>query len=110
MVIRAGDLRHRVQIEVPRKVPNNMGGFVVTWWSAADLVYAAIWPLRGAEPIVAKTLEGDLTHRVRIWYRDPLRLDGRFKFGDRYFYIDYAIDPDERHVYLDVMVQERRNV
>lgn len=108
--MRAGELIHRLQIEVPRKVSNGMGGFEITWFSDADLVYAAIWPLRGSEPVVAKRLEGKLTHRIRIYYYDPLRLDARFKFGNRYFEIDHAIDPDERHIYLDVMVQERRSV
>lgn len=104
--MRAGDMRHRVTIQVQSKAPDGMGGFEVTW-TDLDTVWAAIWPIRGAERIEAMKLEGKVTHQIRIWYRDDVTpLANRLKLGNRYFNIRSAVDAYEKRINLDILAEE----
>jgi len=103
--MRSGSLRHKITIQYPTKVTDDMGGSTVTWndW---DTVWAAIWPLRGAERLQAQQLEMSITNRIRMRYRRGLKPSWRIVFGNKTYNIQSIINPNERNIYLDLMCEE----
>ena len=51
--MRAGELRHRIDIKVPTTTRDSVGSEVVSW-TTLRTVWAAIWPLRGKEYLTAE--------------------------------------------------------
>jgi SPP1 family predicted phage head-tail adaptor len=100
-----GELNKRIALQIPSKVPDGMGGFVVTWVDTAT-VWAAIWPISAAETIEAGKMGMTVTHRIRIRYRSVLRPSWRIAFGGRYFNIVSIIDPNTAHRWLDILCKE----
>ena len=112
--MRAGSLRHRINIQTQSSTAGTYGAATITWKDDAEL-WAAIWPLRGTEYYNAQQVESAITHKFRIRYTtlsDENRISPscRIRLGDednaRYFNINSVIDPDERHIYLDIMAVE----
>jgi len=103
--MRAGELRHRITLQTPVEAADGMGG-VTTTWIIFKTVWAAIWPLRGAEYITAQQVQSELTHKVRIRYLANLTPKHRIRWGDRYFDIQSIINPDERNIYFEMMCRE----
>ena len=103
--MRAGALRHRIEIQVASTTQNAAGEPSGTW-SASSYAYAAIWPLRGSEYLNASQERSSVTHRVRIRYLSGLTPENRIKFGSRYFNIVSVISVDERNIYQDIMASE----
>jgi len=110
--VRAGNLRHSIDIEETTKTTDNMGGFTTTWAAITDgsAVRASIWSLSASEQMNAMKLELEITHRIRIRYRTGVTADMRIKFNDpngaRYFNIRSIIDPDQRHIMLEFLAEE----
>lgn len=70
-MIRAGKLRHIVQVQERSTAKDALGGRVDTWTTVAT-VRASIEPLNAKEAFAGSGEYADLTHRVR------LRFDPRF--------------------------------
>ena len=104
--MRIGDLRKRIDLQAPTRVPDGLGGFNISWRVMASDVAAAIWPTSAKETLGAQQLTMDITHRVRIRYRKTLNSDWRVSWGGRYFNITSAIDPNMSHRFLDLMCKE----
>ena len=100
-----GDLRHRITIQYPIRIPDGLGGWTVIWFGAAT-VWAAIWPVSAAETMQAQQSAMTITHRIRIRYRAVMRAGWRIAYAGRYFNIVSIIDPNTSHRWLDVMCKE----
>ena len=108
-MIRAGNLRHRVSIQVQTDTTDGMGGFSLAWAAITGMasVPAAIWPLSSKEQLDAMKLESVATHKIRIRYRSGITPKNRIVFGSRTFNILGApIDLEERGRQLDFIVSE----
>ena len=108
--MRAGELRHRIDIKVPTTTRDSVGTEVVSW-TTLRTVWAAIWPLRGKEYLTAEQVQSAVTHRIRMRrlpedIRSQLDSKCRLEFGSRTFYIEHVINPDERNIYLEFMCKE----
>lgn len=103
--MRIGDLKHRVTLQYPAKVPDGMGGSTVTWTDAAT-VWAAIWPVSASETIQVNQASMTITHRIRIRYRSVLKASWRISWANRYFNIVSIIDPNMAHRWLDILCKE----
>ena len=103
--MRAGDLRHRIELQATTKASDSMGGFTNTWVTQAT-VWAGIWPISASEQIQAAQAIMTISHRIRIRYRDNVKASFRIKFGTRYFNIVSIINPSEANKHLDLMVKE----
>jgi len=103
--LRAGDLRHRITIQTPSETSDGIGGMTTTW-STFKKIWAAIWPLRGAEYLAAMQITSEITHKIRIRYLSGVTPKMRILFGTRYFDIQSIINPDERNIYLELMCRE----
>ena len=110
--MRAGWLRHRVEILAKEASQNSFGEEVVAWVTVAT-VWASVEPLRGREYIEAKQGQVEVSHRVgmRHWLEvGPemrLRLEvGPTGVGGRVLEIVSVINPLERGERLELMCRE----
>jgi len=107
--LRAGALRHRVDIQEQTSTSDGMGGFTVAWGSVSGMgsVPAAIWPLSSKEQLDAMKLESVITNKIRIRYRAGITSANRMVFGSRIFQIKGApINMNEKNITLDFLVTE----
>ncbi len=103
--VRAGRLRHRVEIQSFTESQDSSGEPSKTWSTEAT-VWAAIEPFVGKEAMDAGKIEARMTHKIRLRSRDGLTPDKRIKFGTRIFDIVSAVDVMERNHEMVVMAVE----
>lgn len=111
--MRAGNLRHRVQIQARREDQDDSGQPVVGWTVIAP-VWANIAPLSGRELLAAQAVHAEITHQLQIrWQRqfsNPIVMASyRIVYGDRIFNIHASVDPDERRRDLVISCSEGLN-
>ena len=100
-----GLLRHSVTIQ-RRASGVDASGAANGAWTDVATVRAAIWPLRGKELYAAQQANSEVELRVRIRYLDGITSTMRVSWQGRVFEILYVIDPELRHVTLDLMCRE----
>lgn len=104
--MRAGQLRHKVKIQsLGTRVDDGTGGGSIPFADLAE-VYASIEPIDGYELLRAENFDANLTHRVRTRYVAGVRPSNRILYGTRVFDIKRVIDPEERHIELEMMCEE----
>ena len=103
--MRAGSLRHKITFQ-QLTVANDTWGHSAETWTDQVTTYAAIWTLRGTERMESMKLDNEITHKIRVRYNRDLNPKMRIKFGERYFNILSMVDPDERHIYYEMMANE----
>lgn len=101
--MRAGRLRHKVDIQQPIEVQNAYGEAEVTWQDVVSGVWAGIEPLRGREFWAAKQFNSEIEARVIMRYRSDVTTKMRIKHGDNEYYIASMINPNERNQELQLM-------
>lgn len=74
--MRAGRLRHRVQIQVKQRVPDGGGGWSHEWVTVRT-VWAHVEPLSAREFVAAQAVHSEVTTRITIRYRDDITPDMR---------------------------------
>ena len=106
--MRAGSLRHRIEIQIQTDTTDGMGGFTTSWIAAFGMnsVPAAIWPLKSQEKMDAMKLETQITHKIRVRYRSEITTKMRISWKGRTFNIISLINPDERNIMLEIMAAE----
>lgn len=104
-MIRAGGLRHRIELQKRTQTADGVGGMTTTW-TRKHYARAAIWPEKAGEVVEAGRLEHRITHRIRIRHRSDVDASMRVKFGERYFDIVSIINREERNRELDLMAVE----
>ena len=92
--MKAGDLRHRVSLQVSTPVQGASGEMVDSWATTAT-VWAAVEPLSGRELLLAQQAASSVTHRVRIRARTDVTPRNRFLFGARALAINAVMRQDE---------------
>jgi len=104
--MRAGWLRHRVEILAKEASQNTFGEEIVTWVTVAT-VWASVEPLRGREYIEAKQGQVEVSHRVvmRHWLDVGPEMRLRLE-GGRVLEIESVINPLERNERLELMCRE----
>jgi SPP1 family predicted phage head-tail adaptor len=104
--MRAGNLRHVIDIEDATGVPDGMGGFTDTYSAKYSGLRAGIWPTNAKERVENLKMGMSISHKIRIRYRSGIRSDMRVKFGTRYFNIISIINRDERNELIDMIADE----
>ena len=102
--MRIGDLKHRITIQAPTRVPDGMGNTDNTWTDRAT-IYAAIWPVSAKEQIASMGLVLTMTHRIRIRYRSDIKSDWRLKYKNSLFNIVSIVNPNMENRMLDIIVK-----
>jgi SPP1 family predicted phage head-tail adaptor len=106
MAVRAGRLRHRIDLEAISSVPDGMGGSTDSWVAQATSVPADIVPVTATEAVRAGTSAMVGMHKVTIRYYAGLSAAWRVKFGSRYFSIAGIANVGERRVEMELMCRE----
>lgn len=101
----AAIFRHRITLQELVTGQDEAGQPVREWQDVAT-VWAAVEPLRGREYWAAAQVQSEVTTRIRIRYRSGIRPDMRVLYGGRVFNVTAVIDPEERHVELQLMCRE----
>lgn len=100
-----GRLNRRVTLQVQATACDGVGQPKPVWNDVAT-VWAAIWPLRGRELYAAQQSSSEVETRIRIRYMAGITPAMRVICSGRVFGILYVIDPDLRHVTLDLLCRE----
>ena len=87
-----GKLRHRVTIQGYDRETDRMGGGKRTYYDKFSC-WASIEPKSGDRLYQAMAVKQDLTHTIRIRYREDVSIHDRVKYGNRFFYIESMV-PD----------------
>jgi len=101
-----GKLRHRVTIQEFVEQMDEYGTPLGGAWQDVATVWAAVEPIQGREYILLQNTQSELTARVRIRYCPGITPAMRVVYGDRIFDIQSVIDPEERHIELQLMCKE----
>lgn len=102
-----GKLRHRITFQEHLKTPDGYKGHT-TEWTNFVMVWASIEPLTGREFFAAHQIKAEVTHRVKIRYRDDITVKMRIQFGVRVFDIESILDIKERHEVLEILCREEK--
>jgi len=102
--MRAGSLRHQIDLQSVTNAANGYGEQTETW-ATYDTVWASIEPVSAKEIISADQQVGVATHKIRIRYR-VVDVKHRVLFGSRVFEITSVINFHERSIFLDLLCNE----
>lgn len=104
--MRAGWLRHRIELLVKEPARNSFGEEVIAWTTAAT-VWGSVEPLRGREYIEAKQGQVEVSHRVVMRWREGVSAEMRLRIHEgRMLEIESVINPLERGERLELMCRE----
>jgi SPP1 family predicted phage head-tail adaptor len=103
--ITPASFRHRITFEKEVKTSDGHKGFTVTWQPVA-VAWASIEPLSGREYFFAHQITTEVTHRIRIRYREDLNTKMRIILGERVFSIESMIDIEECRCFMELLCKE----
>lgn len=104
--MRAGRLRHRVEVQAPVDVRDDVGGVTKDFETIATR-WAQVSPLSAREMWASEQVDSDVTHKVRMRWTDDLTTDYRLIYDDRILNIMHPpIVKDERRVEIEVLCKE----
>ncbi len=105
-MMRAGPLRHRVQIQTVTETVDAIGGISPVWATTATL-WAAVEPLRGDERATQQQIDAAVTHRVRMRHGTDISPKDRLVHLGRTFDIASVLNVGERDKQLEIMCSEQ---
>jgi SPP1 family predicted phage head-tail adaptor len=106
-MVRAGILRHRVEIQKWADSGPDDHGQPVQDWQAVAFVWGEVRDVRGREFWeTGQAQAGEVTTRVRVRYREDLDRTMRVLYRDRILRITEILDPDGRRRDLHLMCRE----
>ncbi len=113
VVFKSGDLRHRVDIQVPVVATGEIGGGIKTWQTVAN-VAACITPTSGSERMAAAAIQSSVSHTIMIrWkalFADPkVVATMRIVYGTRIFNIHDSENVEERNRIIVLSASEGMN-
>lgn len=108
---KAGELRHRIQIQNPNRVQDaNTGEFVTGWVNVATDVPAKIRPLTVREFLAAQKENSEISAVIVIRYRAGITAQMRIIHIDKIYNIVGALpDQDSGLEYLTIPVKQGVN-
>jgi SPP1 family predicted phage head-tail adaptor len=104
-MLRAGLLRHKIEIQNKVIRRDSMGGEVVTW-EAFTYAWASIEPLSGREYFAAHQTQSSITHKMKMRYQSGIRPYHQIGWGGRSFNIDAVMNTEERNKELVLFCTE----
>ena len=103
--IRAGLLRHQLELQRKTRSRNASGG-----WTKTSTTIATVWgsmePVSGNELVEAKKQGWDVTHKARIRHYEGLTPEWRIVFDSRDFEIVSVLNIEERGIVDEIMCKE----
>ena len=107
MNFNVAELNKKIQFQYPVQVSDAMGGYTITWTNFGSAVWAAIWPVSAKQVIETKSESTEITHRIRIRYKQGIRTSFRIQYKNRIFTIyGPPINVDEKNEWMDIVCKE----
>lgn len=94
--MRAGLLRHSVNLEAPAQGAQDTHGQPPEGWEPVGETYAQIEPLSGRELEIARQVQARVSHRITIRHLAGVSPRMRVRYGTRIFEILSVTNQDER--------------
>lgn len=107
--LRAGRLRHCVDIQSKTETRDALGGFIEAW-TTTDTRFASVEPIKAKEVLRGDQIDSRITHKIIMRYYDGLEASQRFRFGQRIFNIFSILNIDERNHQMEVLVTEDKKL
>lgn len=107
--IKAGELRHRIQIQTFTESQNASGETIRLWppsGGTSTPTWASVAPLQGVEKLAAMQVNASATHQVKMRYHEGLNAANRIVFNNRIFDINSVLDTLERRIEHVCVCQE----
>lgn len=104
--MRAGDLRHQIEIQRYTEIQNDYGEITQTW-NTIHTMRASVNPLSGKEYFASQQINAEVTHKVYIRYVADIKPSDRILFNTRIFNITSIINYQERNITLELMCIEK---
>lgn len=103
--MRGGKLRRLLEIQKAIETQGATGEMSVTWTTFAT-IHGSVEPIRGREFWAAKEIQTQVTTRIRIRYLDGVTPKMQVVDGTKLYWINTVIDPEMRHIELQLMCWE----
>jgi SPP1 family predicted phage head-tail adaptor len=94
--VRAGQLRHRINILNPILAQDTDGGVNVRNNQIVATVWASVDAISGAEKFAAHEFESQVNYKVVIRWLDGIKQRMRIQWGDRLLLVESVLNPDGR--------------
>lgn len=103
--MRAGELRHRIQLQSATEAQDSTGNPTKTW-STYDTVWAASLSQMSREFWLMQRHVATVTHVLKIRYRPTVKATDRVLFDGRTLEINGVVDPEARRRELHLACTE----
>jgi SPP1 family predicted phage head-tail adaptor len=103
--MKAGDLRHKVQIQNPTEATDSQGGAEFTWATVGS-AWAAIEPLSSREQSYQATIQVVASHKVTLRYTSLVTNRSRLLLGSRVLDVVSRVSAEERGEQLLLICNE----
>lgn len=104
--MKAGRLRHVVDVQRATEATNDFGEPIQTWITLGT-AHAAIMPIAGQERFAAQVVNAEVSHRLLMRYYAGLTPKDRLKYGDRVFNVSSVTCRDEKRHEMEVFCTEQ---
>lgn len=105
--MKIGEMRQRITFQRPVKTADGHKGHTVAWQDIVS-VWARVEPLSGREYFYSQQIKAEVTHRVKIRYREDITIKMRIKHRDRNLAIESILDKKERREELEIFCREEK--
>lgn len=105
-MIRPGELRERITVQVASGSTNSLGETVLTW-SNSTSVWARVEGVSAREALAAGQQEVSLTHTVRLRYLPGLTQNMRFAWNSRTLEIISLLEHGNRTEHEAICTEKR---
>lgn len=110
MTLKAGRLRHRIELQRQHRSQDSTTGEITVTWQTQAKVWAAIEPLSVREFISSQSKQSEVTARIVIRYRPDIDASWRIVHRDKIYNIQGVLgDIDSGLEYITLPVREGVN-
>lgn len=99
--VRPAALRHRLMLET-----STLAADGALLWTPVAVVFGALEPIGEGEGEAGASMNGRVTHRIQLRWRDGVSSRDRLVMGARIFRIVAVRDLDERRTHLLIRAEE----
>lgn len=103
--MRAGFLRHRLEVQAPTDTVGDTGNPDTTY-TLENTIWASVEPLTVTEQLKAQQIAATATHMVTIRYYPNLTQKHRFRMDQREFAIESILPTEMRRIEMKILVRE----
>ena len=105
-MIRPGELRERITVQIASGSTNTLGETVLSW-SSSSSVWASVEGVSARESLTAGQQDVSITHRIRMRYLPGLTQNMRFAWRNRTLEIVSLLEHNNRSEHEAICVESK---